>query len=156
MDLWEFVMEAERTYAAGTGARAKALVDGSKEFVHKNGVWRYQDRWFGFDPFIGQEVIFREGQLEWSMNYRGATLVGALGHVEIGDVYMFLRKALQVGSSNRHKPFRGPAIFEDGDWVYTNKSKGVTSGFIGEEKISFAGHPAYHLVYHGGIVRSKS
>ena len=146
MELSEFLVKAKRVTYAGN-ATATVLEDGCKELVYEESEYRYRDRYYGNDPFTGQEVVFRDGNPIWSMVYSG-------GSMNIGDpeeVYEFLRKAmLQV---REDRPFRGPNELVEGQLTYTDQSEGGVSGFSGVEKIEMDGRTVYVLRYSGGVVR---
>lgn len=144
MDLAEFLVEAKRsTY--GSGAKPKRLEDGSKEFLVTLNEHTYRDRYFGDNPFIGEEVVFRDGKPVWSMNYYGK----ATGRTP-EEVFGFLGKVL--GLVEKNKPFRGPAKYADGPWSYSMISRGGINSFWGEEEIQYDGIRVYWLRFHGGEI----
>ena len=70
-ELINFILKAKKfTYADAKGDSKKILSDGSKEFTYAEGVYVYRDRYFGSNPFAGQEIIFSNG--------KAASLVGIL------------------------------------------------------------------------------
>ncbi|MDI6721659.1 MAG: DUF5680 domain-containing protein, partial [Candidatus Aenigmarchaeota archaeon] len=77
MELSEFLVRAKlNTYASVGESGEKMLEDGSKELVFEENEFKYRDRYFGFNPFIGQEVVWRKGKVIWAMNYRGRIISG--------------------------------------------------------------------------------
>jgi len=55
----KFIIKAKQnTYAKSGEGGEEVLADGSKELVFKEKNFKYRDRYFGFNPFIGQEVVF--------------------------------------------------------------------------------------------------
>ncbi|HOX29958.1 MAG TPA: DUF5680 domain-containing protein [Candidatus Paceibacterota bacterium] len=148
MEINEFLVKAKiNTYAASGEGGESVLADGCKELLYKEAEWNYRDRYFGFDPFIGEEIVFRDGQAVWGMNYYGRVISGI---VEPRQIFCFLKKALRLVSEDR--PFRGPAIFQEGDWSYANASKGEVDKFEGTETVSFNGKVVHELKYHGGNI----
>ena len=144
MDLADFLVEAKRrTY--GSGAEPKRLEDGSKEFRLTLDEYTYRDRYFGGNPFIGEEVVIRDGKPVWSMNYYGK----ATGRTP-EEVFGFLGKAL--GLVEKKKPYRGPAKYVDGAWSYSMMSHGGINSFWGEEEIQYEGIRVYWLRFHGGEI----
>jgi hypothetical protein len=144
MDLADFLVEAKkRTY--GSGAEPKRLEDGSKEHRVTIDEYTYRDRYFGGNPFIGEEVVFRAGKPVWSMNYYGKTT----GRTP-SEVFGFLGKAL--GLVEKNKPYRGPKQYSDGSWFYGMMSRGSINSFWGEEEIQYEGIRVYWLRFHGGEI----
>ena len=148
MRLDEFLVKAKiNTYASsGEGGELK-LEDGSKELVYKENGWKYRDRYFGFNHFIGEEIIWENGVVVWGMNYYGR-IVDRKAFPK--DIYEFLKKALRQVKKDR--PFRGPKEFNDGMFSYKDESRGKVDSFEGVEMIYWSGKKVYELRYHGGLV----
>ena len=145
MELSEFLVKAKKATYAGN-ATATVLQDGCKQLVYEEGEYIYRDRYYGSDPFAGQEVVFRSDRDIWSMVYRGETM--DLPNPE--PIYEFLRKAmLQV---REDRPYRGPSELREGNLEYKDSSEGEVSSFHGTEKILSDGKIVYELHYSGGIV----
>ncbi|MCW4011528.1 MAG: DUF5680 domain-containing protein [Candidatus Bathyarchaeota archaeon] len=144
MDLTDFLVEAKRrTY--GSGAEPMKLDDGSKEYRVEIDEHLYRDRYFGGNPFIGQEVVYRNRKPVWSMNYYGK----ATGRTP-EEVFSFLGKALGLVESK--KPYRGPEKYVEGPWSYTFFSRGNINSFWGEEEIQYDGIRVHWLKFHGGEI----
>lgn len=149
-NLKKFLREAKiNTYAKGGEGGEKILKDGGKRFEYKRGDLYYRDVYFGFNPFIGQEVIFYQKKSIWAMNYYGEIITESASAKEI---YSFLKKALKKVIID--KPFRGPSSFNIDNFQYRNKSKGTLDYFIGEEKIYYKKELIYTLNYHGGFIQN--
>ncbi|MFA5232656.1 MAG: DUF5680 domain-containing protein [Candidatus Paceibacterota bacterium] len=149
--LSKFLVKAKiNTYSFSGEDSEKILSDGGKEFNFKEKEFRYQDRYFGFSPFIGEEIVFRAGEFIWGMNYYGKIFSQI---VPPEKIYQFLREALK--NIPEDKPFRGPDRIERGNLKYFNKAKGSIEKFEGEETIFYKRKLIYKLVYHGGIVMEK-
>ena len=57
-ELSKFLIKAKiNSYASGGEGSRRVLEDGGKEFVFEEGQLKYRDRYFGFSPFIGQEIV---------------------------------------------------------------------------------------------------
>jgi len=132
------------TYASGR--EGAILRDGSKELVFSEGKWLYRDRYFGFNPFIGEETVFYQGVCVWGMNYYGCAVSSE--ELSLKDVYAFLREALKRISEK--KPFRGPEKYERQPFKYVNTVEGDVNKFNGTENIFYRGKEIYSLLYHGG------
>lgn len=149
--LSKFLVKAKiNTYASSGEGGEKILADGSKEFEFVEKGFRYRDRYFGFNPFIGQEVVFQNKKIVWGMNYYGRVVSKV---VPPKQIYQFLQEALKKVPQS--KPFRGPQRFKRDNFQYFNKVKGTVEKFEGEEKIFYKGKLVYRLVYHGGIIEEK-
>lgn len=149
--LKEFLVKAKiNTYATSGENREETLENGGKRLVFKDGIFYYQDIYYGFNPFSGQEVVWKNKELIWSMNYYGLILSK---NISIKDIYEFLKKALQKVPLNL--PFRGPANFKEGDFEYINDINGDINKFRGKEKILFKEKEVYNLDYYGGFVKLK-
>ncbi len=148
-NLKEFLIKAKKnTYALSGEMGEKILVDGAKELTFREEPFFYRDRYYGSNPFIGQEVVFYEEKPVWAMNYTGRCLNNNFSSKEI---YGFLKECLQnVDTKN---PFRGPRKYKLNEFVYKNKSKGGIDSFSGEESIYFKNKKVYELKYHGGFLK---
>lgn len=149
MNLEKFLVEAKKnTYASDGEGGEKRLGDGSKELTFEKSGYTYRDRYFGFNPFLGEEVVFdNNGKAIWGMNYYGLILSE---NVEGKELYSFLQEALKLVAEDR--PFRGPEIFKIDDWRYIDKSAGDLESFQGVEEIYYQQEKVYELTYHGGKV----
>lgn len=148
MELNDFLVKAKiNTYASNGENREKKLEDGSKELTYENSGWKYRDRYFGFNSFVGEEIVFKNNKAEWSMNYHGKIISN---EVDPQKIYQFLKKSLQLVPADY--PFRGPIEFKDGDWRYKNEREGMLDNFNGNESIYFQGIKVYNLKYHGGSI----
>ena len=61
-ELLKFLVRAKKaTYASKQESAKVLLVDGGKELVFEEGGIKYRDRYYGFNPFIGEEILFKKG-----------------------------------------------------------------------------------------------
>ena len=151
-DISAFLIEAKRnTYAAhGDAASIAPALAGSKQLEHHAGRFSYRDIYFGMGHFVGQESVYMDGRIAWSMVYSGG--VGADQPADaMAAIYAFLRRALQRVEARR--PFRGPSRFASGNFEYEDESGGDLVKFAGEERIFQVGRPVYQLTYAGGLIR---
>jgi len=147
-ELCRFLVKAKiNTYASGK--EGAILRDGSKELVFREGKFLYRDKYFGSNPFTGEEVVSCKGKCVWSMNYYGYIIPSE--DVSLKEVYTFLRKASK--RVEEEKPFRGPEKYERHPFKYVNKVEGDVSKFNGTEKIFYKEKEIYRLLYHGGYIR---
>jgi hypothetical protein len=139
MEFPAFLLRAKlKTYATGGEGNERDLENGTREMSYREGDFFYRDRYFGFNPFIGEEVVWRKGKVIWAMNYYGAVIDES---IPAGDVYRFLQKAMQQVTAER--PFRGPNEYSEGDLRYQDESIGYINQFSGEEKIFFRDRQIY-------------
>jgi hypothetical protein len=143
-----FLLRAKgKTYATGGEGNEQNLDDGTREMSYREGNFFYRDRYFGFNPFVGEEVVWENGKVVWAMNYYGMVTDES---VPVGDIYRFLQTAMQRVGAER--PFRGPDEYRDDDFQYQDASEGDVSQFSGQEAIFFQKKQVYALRYHGGKV----
>lgn len=104
MELNEFLVKAKKnTYAkSGEGGETK-LEDGTRELTYEEGGFKYRDRYFGSKDFVGEEIVWKNNQPIWGMNYYGFMLPAP---VDSKKFLQFLKKALSAVEPS--KPFRGP------------------------------------------------
>lgn len=151
-DLELFLKKAKmKTYASGGEEGKKKLPNGCKEFDYGDKTYRYRDRYFGYNPFIGEEVVFQNKKVIWAMNYYGRVVSRKVSSKKI---YKFLREALR--KTIKEKPFRGPSNVKKGDLKYINVVWGNVYKFKGREKIYKKEKLVYELEYHGGLVSNNS
>ena len=144
-----FLIKAKKsTYALSGEKGDNSLADGAKELDYKSGAFYYRDRYYGSDPFIGEEVVFLNNKALWVMNYSGRCLSSM---VSKNKIYGFLKRCLKKVSI--YNPFRGPDEYQSGDYTYKNKVKGNIDNFYGEECLYCKNKKIYGLKYHGGLVK---
>jgi hypothetical protein len=150
MELVQFLIKAKNgAYASGAGGES-ILEDGCKELTYQAHDFQYRDRYFGFNPFVGEEVVWQAGELVWAMNYYGLVLSEV---VPANEIYTFLQKAMRQVSEER--PFRGPRSLKEADFEYQDESQGSLVLFTGTERIYYRHQEVYRLNYHGGVVNNK-
>jgi hypothetical protein len=146
-NLKAFIFEASRaTYASGDKSLRQKQLDSSISVQYMNGLYKYHDNYFGGEPYGGREVVFYENKPQWMMVYYGFVYP----EVEKGVVYSFLVEALS--SSSIEVPYRGPYIYEKGEWRYENKLTGNVKKFSGKEKIFENNICVYEADYMGGLI----
>ncbi len=145
----EFLVEAKKnTYASKGEGGEKRLPDGTRELSFSQGDFFYRDRYFGSNPFGGEELVFQGKEAIWLMNYFGHCQ--PMDGASQGEIYSFLKACLKKASVSA--PFRGPQEFGAGEFLYENKFIGDLEAFSGEEAIYHQGQAVYRLKYHGGVL----
>jgi hypothetical protein len=145
-----FLLEAKRhTYASGdTAERATPLLPGSIQLEYRLGDLLYRDVYFGGAFFAGQEVVSFKSTPTWSMTYAGGIVPGSM--TDPGLLYDFLKQALRQVSPAR--PFRGPGLYRDSGFQYTDSGEGAIERFYGVERIGYERQVVYELHYAGGLL----
>jgi hypothetical protein len=143
-ELKEFLVQAKKnTYAAKNKAKEIKIKGGGRILKFSKGNFIYQDKYFGTNPFCGEEIVLLKGKVIWGMNY--------YGKAEDKEVYKFLKRALMKVS--KEKPFRGPLNLKEGDLEYKNKVSGSLKKFSGIEIVTKNKKGIYRRSYHGGFVK---
>lgn len=144
--LKNFILEASRaTYASGNESIKKRQPDGSTTIEYSSGSYKYHDNYFGGEPYGGREVVFLNTKPFWIMVYYGLIYKGVSE-----DVYKFLIESLSKATVDM--PYRGPSLYEKGEWKYKNSFSGDTEHFTGTEKIFRDNKCVYEASYTGGLV----
>jgi hypothetical protein len=148
-ELRDFLVEAKKgTYALGDGAPKKKLDDGSTEIIYQRENYCYRDRYFGGEPYAGEEVVFDQRQPLWAMNYLGRVHDDCIEHLP--EIYEFLQVALR--GVDKELPYRGPQHFSKQEFTYRNIVEGGIDFFAGREEIYIRENLVYTALYHGGFV----
>lgn len=140
-DWTDFLIKAKQhTYAAKMG-KVTSSRTASQDYQFKEGDYLYLDSFLGSEKFSGTEAIWFQDQPLWSMNYYGYVM--ALGFS--GD---FLKESLLHVPYDQ--PFRGPQLFQKGDYTYHCQTEGDSHCFHGKEEIFFKDKKVYELYFYGG------
>ena len=146
-DITSFIVEAKRnTYANFAAGKVEPSRLASTDLAYESGDFKYLDTYVGGANFSGSEVVYHKDTPIWSMNY-----IGRMLSEEDNQAIGFLTKVL--AQVNADMPYRGPAFYQDGKYVYVNSVYGDFNWFQGSEKIYYEDTQVYELVYHGGIVK---
>lgn len=151
-ELRKFLVKAKKsTYAAGDKAKKVIEADKSTTLIFEDKGWKYQDNYFGGEPYGGREVIFFQNQPVYVMVYYGWV------NESIKDaniIYEVLQSALSLIPED--KPFRGPETYNHNDLEYNNVFEGEIDNFFGNETIkNKQGKEIYKARYAGGLVDQR-
>lgn len=142
-DVKTFLVKARKcTYAAGTNEVMPSQPD-SHEFHYREGDYLYRDIYFGSQRFAGGERVWKKDTIVWAMNYYGQSLNDNFDIV-------FLKEALSQVSVSM--PFRGPEIYQSGDYMYQCHVQGDFACYTGEERIYCRQEKIYVCTFHGGNI----
>ena len=143
-ELIAFRLEANvNTYAAFMN-EVDATRPSSHDFRYENGDYVYHDTYVGGEEFAGEESISKNGQAVYAMNYMGRVLSeGFSGN--------FLKEALRA--ADKKMPYRGPELYQSGEYMYRCKVTGDFTWFQGYEEIYHNDLKVYECVFHGGTLK---
>ncbi len=138
------------TYASGSDKFvAPAALANSHQLEYRDGKLLYRDVYYGGLHFIGMETVTQGEQPIWGMSYYGGVLPGSSDQ-QIAGMSPVLKAALR--KLPLEAPFRGPASFQQDDYLYENEIHGSILNFHGIEFIYCQGQAIYQLHYSGGVV----
>lgn len=159
MGLKTFLVSAKQHTYAAEGSAEEKLTDGARQFMYREGPFEYRDRYYGFNPFGGEEVVWEEGKPLWCMNYWGRIITQYVNRAVWAEmpppdaIYGFLRRALR--KVDEGLPLRGPLLgFDEGEWSYRATVSGTIETFRGSEMIGYKIR-VYECNFHGGLLSEK-
>jgi hypothetical protein len=151
-ELSNFLVKAKRNkYGKKKESNSKILNDGSQYYEYNEYNYSFQEKKYGNNPFSGQEVVYKNGNPIWSMNYYGEILDNNIDCKIFQD---FLLRALKLVMKDM--PYRGPSKFSSRDWTYSINIDGSIKKFRGEEKVYYNNKNVFTLYVHGGNLCSLS
>ena len=112
--------------------------------------WKYEDEFYGGEPYSGNETLWFNGRDVFRCVYWGRVVDG----INFSEIYDFLRKALKVGPSGPCV-HRGPELFVEKDTKYINSCIGTIEGFVQTERIYINDREVYTAYFIGGRVNVK-
>jgi hypothetical protein len=140
------ILANQAGYASGEEKKWTKESDSSTSINFENNEWRMHDNFFGGEPYGGRIIVFRNLKPYWMMVYYGWVKEG----ITTKDVYGVLQGALRL--MPEEAPFRGPSVYNQGDFVYKNGWEGTVERYKGEEIISIWNQEIYKANYMGGLV----
>ena len=143
-ELIEFRLKANVNTYAGFMNEVDATRPASHDFRYEDGDYMYHDTYVGGEEFAGEEAVWKNGVTVWAMNYIGRVLDDRFS----GD---FLKEALRA--ADMKMPYRGPEIYQSGEYTYRCKVTGDFTWFQGFEEIYLNDVKVYECVFHGGKIR---
>lgn len=146
--LHAFILAAKAASYVGDGQPAASCREESHDLVFSRGDFDYLDSYFGGEDFIGEEVVYHQGEPVWGLNYYGAILQPDL--ITGAEAGAMIKASLS--KMYRQGRFLGGWLHSQDDLVYHDTSKGDLTHFTGYEWIERAGVKAYELFYHGGMI----
>jgi hypothetical protein len=121
-----------------------------KILTRKDGNWKYEDEYYGGEPYSGNETLWLNDKDVFRCVYWGKVA----SDVNFSDIYSFLRKALKEGP-NGNCVHRGPEKFIEDDLTYTNECKGTIEEFVQTERIFINDREVYTAHFIGGRINVR-
>ncbi|SHH35338.1 Predicted transcriptional regulators [Clostridium collagenovorans DSM 3089] len=140
----DFLCRAKKSTYSGNGLESKSSRPSSHDFEYIEGEFKYIDTYLGGEQFSGEEALWKNDTPLWSMNYVGRILDEAFS-------VKFLKEVLNLVS--RDYPYRGPIIYEKGQYKYHCIINGEFDWFQGYEEIYFNNSKVYECFFHGGSIK---
>lgn len=144
MSAVDFLVLAKKHTYAGKGKETAASRVQSHDFCYREGDFFYYDTYLGGEKFSGEEAVWKKDVPIWCMNYTGR-VIGA------GFDINFLKEALSQVTAVL--PYRGPVIYQSGEYHYHCRAAGDFGWFQGDEEIFYGDEKIYECYFHGGEVR---
>ena len=143
-ELIDFRLEANvNTYAVHMNEVDSTRLD-SHDFLYSKGPYTYHDTYVGGEKFAGEEAIWKDGKIEYAMNYIGRVL-------EQPFSIDFLKEALC--KADKDMPYRGPEYYQSGEFTYKCNVNGDFRWFQGYEEIFSNNIKVYECFFHGGLMK---
>lgn len=135
---------------ADSSVKYKDNKKNGKVLTRESGNWKYEDEFYGGEPYSGNETLWNNGKDVFRCVYWGKVIEG----INFNDVYGFLRNALKVGPTGSCV-HRGPECFVEGKLTYTNTCVGNVEEFVQTERIYIEDKEVYLAYFIGGKVNVK-
>lgn len=143
-EIIDFLIKAKKSTYAGKGNETKPSRPNSHDLEYVEGELKYIDTYLGGENFLGEEALWKNDVPFWSMNYAGRVLSEEFSG-------SFLKEALRLVSKDN--PYRGPIIYQRGQYKYHCVINGDFKWFQGYEEIYFNDNKTYECYFHGGEVK---
>ncbi len=121
-----------------------------KTLNRTNDNWKYEDEFYGGEPYSGNETLWANNQDVFRCVYWGKVAE----KINFSNIYDFLRKALKEGP-NGTCVHRGPELFVEGDLKYTNSCIGNIEEFVQVERIFLKDIEVYLAHFVGGRINVR-
>lgn len=144
LEITDFLIRAKKKTYAGKGAESESTRPCSHDLRYSEGNLLYIDTYLGGELFSGEEAVWVKNQPVYAMNYSGKVLDDTFS----GD---FLKAALLLVPEE--KPFRGPKVFQEQNYLYHCSSNGTSDWFQGYEEIYYDQNKVYECYFHGGAIK---
>ena len=143
-DIIYFLCKAKKSTYAGKGPEGTPSRPNSHDLEYVEGNLKYIDTYLGGEGFSGEEALWKDDIPFWSMNYIGRVLDERFSG-------SFLKEVLSLVS--KESPYRGPVIYQNGQYKYHCIINGEFNWFQGHEEIYFEDIKVYECYFHGGSIK---
>ncbi len=143
-DIISFLCRAKKATYAGKGNECLSSRPNSHDLQYAEGDFKYIDTYLGGEKFAGEEALWYNSMPLWSMNYIGRITAEGFS----GD---FLKEALLLVP--KEYPYRGPMVYQNGDYKYHCIVNGSFEWFQGYEEIYYLDRKVYECIFHGGSIK---
>jgi transcriptional regulator with XRE-family HTH domain len=143
-EIIDFLCKAKKATYAGKGPEIRPSRPNSHDLEYLEGSLKYIDTYLGGEQFAGEEALWKDEIPFWSMNYMGRVLDERFSG-------SFLKEALSLVS--KENPYRGPIIYQNGQYKYHCIINGEFEWFQGYEEIYFEDTKVYECFFHGGEIK---
>jgi len=148
-ELMAFIVAAKRATYVGGRMPALASRAGAHDLTFEQGAWSYRDSYFGGTDFLGQEVVWHDGDPVWAMNYYGyITRPDLIDAHRAGATIKAALAAMYIEGR-----FLGGFEWQGPYGRYVDISEGDAGHFRGREHILVQAIEAYGLDYCGGLIK---
>ena len=143
-DIIDFLCKAKKSTYAGKGQESTPSRPNSHDLEYIEGDLKYIDTYLGGEKFAGEEAVWKDGIPIWSMNYIGRVLDERFSG-------SFLKEVLSLVP--KENPYRGPAIYQNGQHKYHCIINGNFEWYQGHEEIYVEDIKVYECFFHGGSIK---
>lgn len=143
-EIIDFLIKAKKSTYAGKGKETTPSRPNSHDFEYAEGDLKYIDTYLGGEKFSGEEALWKDDTPFWTMNYTGRVLSDEFSG-------SFLKEVLRL--VQKDNPYRGPVIYQRGQYKYHCVINGNFKWFQGYEEIYFNDNKTYECYFHGGEVK---
>lgn len=140
----DFLVRAKQATYAAKGAEIAPSRPNSHDLQYVEGNLKYIDTYLGGEKFAGEEGLWCDEVPFWSMNYIGRIVAEGFN----GD---FLKECLM--RVPKEYPYRGPMVYQKGEFKYHCVVHGEFEWFNGYEEIFYNDTKVYECVFHGGMIK---
>lgn len=143
-EIIEFLCRAKKETYAGKGPESKSSRPNSHDLEYVEGNFKYIDTYLGGEQFGGEEALWKDDVPFWTMNYMGRVLDERFSG-------SFLKEVLSLVP--KENPYRGPVIYQNGQYKYHCVVNGKFNWFQGYEEIYYEEIKVYECFFHGGSIK---
>lgn len=138
-----FLCRAKKSTYAGYGEETQSSRPNSHDLIYCEDNLKYIDTYLGSERFSGEEAIWIADNPFWAMNYSGRVMDEAFSG-------SFLKEVLSAIPEDN--PYRGPMVYQKGDYKYHCIVNGTVEWFKGYEEIYYNDRKIYDCIFHGGVI----